>query len=367
MTGPTKRNLERQLSTLCAGPEATAFRKMCRAWLNLESNQNGRGTKAQAVKQAYYASVWFKRAQLSQQHQDDKIRHKAKKAIRAVPHENFPLMRNRLGKFHGQLSKYGIRLAEERRKASERSIELGNRYELKELRSLGSLQSAGRALQNCTAKRDMALFYLNGNDEMWALLHRKRPLCLLAINKSTRELAEFEGEGGATLELDRSFAFRILNVLDINGDEQKAFASIGAYHAFRGGQPVVNPVEIESTKYWIWLLNDGDEIVVASQDRTDDRKYWSRFSRENRTTTMHPRRRMIRPRPSSRNDGSGIAGNRWNHLSIGDLWDLVIDHPLFAEKLRELRRHYVRSNSNRDMDLRTDQSAKRTPGPFPGA
>ena len=331
MRRPTKRDLEEQLSRLRGGSdpaEAEAFEDKCRAWLNSVSNRDGRGIKAEAIKSAYWTCLWFKQAQGAASHEDSTVRRLARKALKGTRHQCFPQIRKNLSKLHGRISKAGKRIADQRRRSAERTVQLDDRFSLQEMRSMESLQQAGRALRNCTAKESFARQYLNDDDaEMWALLDWGRPHCLLRVSLRTREIDEVEGEDGTSPKLKRSVALKILNELQITGDDQKTFARIGAFEVFRHGQPSVRPVVAGDHRHWIWVLRNGAEIVVASELRHGKRKRWSRFSRRGRGAQG----RKCGPRLRRR---SSIEGGLWNYLSEGDLLGLVLEHPPLAEELR---------------------------------
>ena len=342
MSRPTKPKLEQRLSMLRDDPitpEARVFGEKCRDWLSLETNQDKRGTKAAAIGEAYVACVWFGQAQRARIHEDSSIRRLAEKTVKGIPHQEFPEICERLGRLRGPMSKAGKRIADRNRQTAERTIELGDGIEFQELRSMASLQRVGRALRNCTAQKGYAQRYLkdvrDGDAEMWALLERQQPVFLLKVDRSTREIDEFEGKEGATQELKSAVAFKALNTLDISGDEQEAFAEIGAFCSFRGGRPAVEPIEIEGCQYWIWVLRDGTEIVVATKNRADIARRWSKFSRgdcEGRSHLRGPRRRR---RSWAVDTDFEFTAGPWNHLSEGSLLGLVLDHPAFAEKLRK--------------------------------
>ena len=156
------------------------------------------------------------------------------------------------------------------------------------------------------------------------------------MDRQTREVDEFEGKKGATKNLKPAVAFKVLNTLDVSGDEQQAFAEIGAFHSFRDGRSDVEPVEIEGCRYWIWILRDGAEIVVATKNRSDTAERWSKFSRGDCEGRGHLRRSRRRRRSWGTVDTEvEFTANSWNQLSEGGLLALVLDHPLLAEKLRE--------------------------------
>ena len=163
--------------------------------------------------------------------------------------------------------------------------------------------------------------------EMWALYERaeNRPLCLVRVDRSTKEIDEFEGHDGSTPNLERHLAFRILSALGVSGDEQESFATAGAFHVFLDGHPAVDPIEIDRRRHWVWSLHGGTELIIAIETRSGKR--WSRFLRRGtETVNLHPRWRRRR---------KGFVAGSCNHLSEGELLALAIDHPALAERLRD--------------------------------
>ena len=270
--------------------------------------------RAPAIGQAFHACVWFRQGQRAQTHPNSSVRREARKTVRAALHQDFPESQKRLSTLHGRISKVGARVADSRREDAERTIVLFRQYELKEMLSLTSLRQVGRTLGNCTAQREHARRYLNDADvEIWALLKKRQPICLLRVNKVTRQVEEFEAEDGSTPKLTRSLAFEILDALEINGDDDDAFARVGAFHVFRRGTPTARPVEVGDCQHRVWNLRDGAEIVIASKRSGRRKTRWSRFTR----------------------DGRAVVGATWrNHLSEADLLGLVLDEPKLAVWLR---------------------------------
>lgn len=342
MSRPTMPRLEHRLLMLrddSTTVEARVLEEKCRDWLIMKTNQDRRGTKAAAIAQAYDACVWFSQAQRARTHEDSTIRRLAEKTVKGVSHQEFPEICGRLSKLRGPISKAGKRSAERKRQSAERTIELGDGFELQELRSMASLQEVGRALRNCTGKKGYAQQYLkdvrDGDAEMWALLQLQEPVFLLKVDRSTREIEEIEGEEGATPKLKQALAFRVLNALDISGDDHEAFADIGAFQCFRGGRHAVEPIEIEGCRYWIWNLRDGAQIVIATKNRSDTTRHWSRFSRVDRQRWSDLRRPRRRRRSWRVNTDFEFTAGSCNQLSEGGLLGLVLDHPSFAERLRK--------------------------------
>lgn len=337
MKRPNKQKLEQKLLMLRAETitaEVQVFADKCCDWLKLDSNRDKRGTKADAISEAYYACVWFKEAQRALSHEDSSLRHMARKTMKGMLHQNFPEIRKRLGKLHGQISKAGKRKVEQRRQDDERVIELDHRFELRELRSMTSLQKVGRALKNCTAKKNHARNYLRDKDaEMWVLLKKHCPLCLLKVDTTTRTIDEFEGKDRSTPRLKRPLAFKILNALEINGDDEEAFAKIGAFHAFRKAMPAVKTIETEGRQHWIWVLRGGAEIIFATRKRPGARRRWSRFVRGDSETLDHFTLRRRHRSPTVVNDP--ISEGPYNYLSAEDLLSLMLDHRSLVEILSE--------------------------------
>ena len=333
MGRPRKKQLKKQMDHLrirSDSAEASMFAEKLETWL--EANKDRRGVRAKAIAEGYYSCVRFQQALQARSHEDSSIRHMAGKCIKAARHESFSELRVRLSSLHGQMSKAGKRKAEKHRQGAARTIQLDQQFELRELRSVTSIQHAGRALENCVAKQSCAKSYLEHPDtEMWTVLERAaaRPRYLLRVDRSTNEIDGFEGLDGSTPKLERPFADSVLRALDVTGDDEEAFARIGAFSAFQSGQPDVEPIRTGKHLHWAWVFRSGAEIIIATQTRPGKRKHWSRFLRSGAGPTDHPlsaRRKMRRQRE--------FVSSYSNYLSEGDLLALVLDHGSFAERLR---------------------------------
>ena len=296
------------------GPE---FAAKTHDWRKRKENQDDRGTKPEATKRAYRACGQFLQAMRATEHENSQVRLEAQKVLRAIPTQDFPELAKRLSRLRGQVNKAGQRQNERKKQDKERIIELDGRYELHELKSLSSLQKVGQNLRNCVANKKEALYYLNDRDtRMWALRDgkKRRTTCLMRVDRSRGEIVECEGHENDTPKLKRRIAFEILKALGVSGDNEETFHGIGAFSAFRGGEPPVEPVEAGGKEHRIWRPNDGAEIVIATRSRPGKRERWSRFTRGKRGGFEQP--------------------YLYNHLSEGDLLGLVLHNPGVYERLR---------------------------------
>ena len=260
----------------------------------------------------------FEQALRARTDDNSSVRRMAKKTLRSVRHEGFPEIHKRLRRLHALKSRIGRRKARKRQQGLGGTIELDPHFELRELASVKNLQRVGRTLELCVAKQKTAYSYLRvPGREMWALYDRTQqcPLCLLCVGRPAKEICEFEGHNHSTPWLERSLAFDILRALDVNADNIRAFGSMGAFHAFLDGEPVVEPVELEGGIHRLWILRNGAEIIIATETQLSDKR-WSRFAW---------------------NDAERVLeGNGWNHLSKGELLALMVNHPSFVELHRLL-------------------------------
>ena len=339
---PTKKVLEQKLASLDEAdtPECKAFTKKCRDWTKLSKNRDKRGTKSAAIKKAYYVCVQFESALKYQEgHDDSSVRRAAKQTVTGVLHQKFPEIRKRLGQLHGHATKAGRRIADRRREAGERTVEINDRYDLQQVCSVRNLRRVGQALDNCVAGNRFARRYIRdverGRAEMWVLRDRGRPVCLIRVDPSTRTIDEFEAEEGSTPKMKRTVARAILKVLDIDGDDEEAFVRVGIFRAFRDGQPDVTPLLIENRPYWVWTLRNGAEIIIATKKRQNGRKRWSRFTRNDRGNERRTRGSEPDFLRTLSTGNSRIVAGTWNYLSEGDLLGLLLDHPTLAQKLQE--------------------------------
>ena len=256
MARPTMEMLDEQLSELCTreiSTEAQVFVDKCRVWL--ETNKGKRGIPAETIKDASYGAMRFEQALRARTDDDSSARRMVEKTLRSVRHEGFPEILKRLRKLHGFMSRIGKRRAYKRLQSVGDTIELDPQFELRELKSVTSLQRVGRTLKNCVAKQETAYHYLCASGrEMWALYDRTQqcPLCLLRVDRPAKEICAFEGHNHSTPWLQRPLAFDILRALDVNADKVREFGRVGAFHAFLDGEPGVEPIEVEERIHWIW-------------------------------------------------------------------------------------------------------------------
>lgn len=277
----------KELSSIDDGREVRAFTEKCRNWCDLDDNKDGRGVKREVIERACRGCGQLKSLLRSRKHEDPTLRRQAGKLMTGMRHRRFPEILEALKKFRGLQIKAGRRIADDRRRSSERTLGIDDRYELKQLCSKRSLQCAGNELGNCVAGSSMAGDYLKevqeGDSELWALKdrHGGRTRCLMKVDTSPpRQIVECGGRLGKTPKLRRSVAFGILDKLDANGDDVEAFARVGAFHALRDGRPTVEPVDadVEGCRYRIWILRDGAEIVIQTRPPSEKRPIWSRIT-----------------------------------------------------------------------------------------
>ena len=314
MRRPKKKHLEIQMSRLPESDETQEFVRKLNAWL--EDNRDGRGVAAKAIAEGYYSCVQFRQALGARTHEDSSIRRNSAKVVRATRYENFQQLRSRLRSLHGEISAYGKRRAEKNRETGARIIRIDERFELRELRSVPSVRRVGRALKNCVAHQSWARSYLQDSDcELWAVYDMafNGPLYLVKVDRSTNEIDEFEGYDNSTPKLERAFVWSVLRALGVSGDSNEVVTRTGAFHAFLDGEPEVEPVRTGTHLHWIWGFRGGAEIIIATQIRRGDSKRWSRF---------------LRPGVSE------IHSSFWNYLSEDELLCLLLDHPLFADRVR---------------------------------
>lgn len=333
---PTMKKLDGRLRALArhggfAG-EAQVFDRKCRGWLREDGNRDGRGARADAIGQAFKGCRQFEKALRAQGHDDSTVCREAHKVVRGARHWDFPELLKRLSALWGQVSKADRRRAEGRRQAGARVRAVDRRLELRELRSLASLQEAGRALGNCMENRGHARAYLGEEDvEMWAVFCRRtgRPLYLAKVETADgREVTEFEGRGGSAPALKRSLARRLLCALDAHGDDHEVFAAAGAFSSCPEALPEVEAVEAEGGLHRVWVMGEGGEIVIASRWPADERWRWSRFTR------CAARRGLRRRRRLAGGEAGTLDAGSCNRLSEGELLALALRYPALAEKLR---------------------------------
>ena len=224
----------------------------------------------------------------AQEHPDDNIRRAAKKRLKSTTHPgvSFEELSQRASKLHGDIRKAGERRANGKREAEAQSIDLGPRYRLVELTSKRKLRSAGKALGNCLRGGEFLAGYWKevreGTTELWVLQRKTgdgdwKPHGLLKVDTTgPREIVECERSRNRLLKLKRKVAKAILRKLRASGDDVETFTRVGAFTAFRGGRPEVEPLQVGQRQVWIWRY---PEEIILKVRRSGGKPTWMRLYR----------------------------------------------------------------------------------------
>ncbi len=326
---------------------AKAFRKKGQDWLALPENKDGAHIKPQSARTAYYACQWFDNAVKLQNHDDSTVRRNARKTCKCALHLKFPEIVERLIRLRTQairankrLAKRHFEAAELMREAEESNIELGDGFDLQELRSVRHIQKIGQTLENCAANHrcacDYAMAVRDGLVEFWAFRENKSPIYLIEISTQSREIVQIEGKSKSFPRLERSLVFRIQDALDIRGGDDRLFIENGALEAFRFGVPPAKPLKIGSSIHWIWMFSDTGEVIIATQDDQGSSKYWSQFKRTKTDDGTDAANQLwdLPAQDSVAEAGYGwYANSEWNHLTDADLHTLTEGDPEVARLL----------------------------------
>ncbi len=356
---PSPRTLERKLSWLHGKADmhalhgesesapVAAFRRKCCEWLALPENTDEGGISIAAARTAYHVCLRFDTAQKYLEHEDSSIRRSARKAIKGIRHDNFAQIKKKLQRLDSQAHKIAMRrahrrneTAEQERKDRELCIDIGNGFELHRLHSIASIQGIGCTLENCAAigrdARNYAKLIERGQIELWALRRQSHPVCLVELESGSRRVIQIAGKNNSTPKMPRSAIFRIQSELRIEDEDEKLFVKAGVFKAFQNGEPPVDPVTIGTTTYWLWILQQGNEIIIAAREQSRKKRRWSRFTRTNgidRNLIGNQLWDMPAIHLSEHDECPEFAGNEWNQLSEDELINLARSHPHFAAVL----------------------------------
>ncbi len=228
----------------------------------------------------------------AQEHPDGNIKRAAKKLLKSTTHPgvSFEELSQRASRLHGDLRKAGERRANEEREAEAQSIDLGPRYRLVALASKRQLRSAGKVLRNCLCIEDFLAGYWKevkeGSAEFWVLQRKTgdgdwKPHGLLKVDTTgPRKIVECGRSRNRLLKLKRKVAKVILRALDASGDDVETFTRVGAFSAFRGGRPEVEPLQVGQRQVWLWRY---PEEIILKVRRPRGKPTWMRLYRRNDT------------------------------------------------------------------------------------
>lgn len=264
-----------------------------------------------------------------EEHEDEVVRHKARKLLKSCRH-TFDEACNNASHFKKALTEARERSAEVEK--TPQIIPLCGDFRLEEVASIKKLMTIGKTLEICVGKRKDAQSYWketeSGESMLWLLLNGEDPFALLKIDLEEKKVVEFSAHDNDDPKISFELAMRILHKLGVTADDETAFARIGAYGRFKCGRPEVEPVLVDEQEMWIWLYEH--ELIVAMEEHADGKLFWSRFVLK---------RNKYNPYADPRVGPWGIfTRGEWeedssNHLSLGMLFEVVLRHPHVLEKL----------------------------------
>lgn len=232
-------------------------------------------------------------------HWDQRVKHEAKRVLRGLEsgRQSFEETMEGLRRVRNIASKANRLKAEQILLSGERTHDLLDGFDIRELLTVKSVQEVGRALGNCVESEGAARQHL-GN-RMWALRDReKRPLLLISVD-SDGDVGDCEGHfpGPLPASLSRdarterhrnpeplppSIAREIMAAIGAKSDGfgSDVFA-IGGLEVFRDRVPDAQPVEVDGVLYRVWIDCASDEeerrCVIAAGDRSGAWESWSLF------------------------------------------------------------------------------------------
>ena len=208
------------------------------------------------------------------------------------------------------------------------SIYLSDNYQMKEVHSVLRLMDIGKALHNCAADYEEARARINrvlsGEVKLYAVEKCDVPIYLLQFETDVREIVDFSARRHHhenwvrhnEVLIPYGLAMEILTTLDISGDDIPEFICVGAFSKFKNGRPKTTPFVINGMEIWKWRFQD--ELIIAVDENSDGKLYWSRFKLPFKNRGWNSRRRRLS-----------------HELSVRDLFDLVFQNPDLLEHLRE--------------------------------
>ena len=212
---------------------------------------------------------------------------------------------------------------------------------LEEIRGVVQLINIGKELDNCVDKRKGAVYYLDkvksGKTLIYVVTRQGRPMVLFEIDADTRKISEFCDGDGRRLhmfddmldchdkrkshKLSRALLNEVLRKLGAKAEDR--LVQYGVFDRFADGIPVVEPIVVNGRQeLYVWPYRR--EIIIGLYD--DDRMLWSRFTKDCSTANGIPEWEDCRA----------------NHMSLGNLAEIVIQNPEIAKKLQ----HLLCSNDN---------------------
>lgn len=323
----TKSDVERQFSWLQRAryPEGYSERAIVKSLKRKfeqsckdEKIHNGKKrTPAKVIRQGHKTVKHLRCTVSHLKHQDGNVRRDARRLLRSITHPqvSFKEISRHASRLAGLVQKAGRRRADERREAAARSINVGHRYLLEEITSKRKLRSTGRSLGNCLGDPPPLHMYWSqikeGDIEIWRVLQRTKDddwklRGLVETWTWGRTIGQCQGPKGKPLKLKRKVAKHILRALNASGDDAKSFVRVGAFTAFLGDRPKVEPLEVGDRLVSMWRYPD--QIILMAQDRRGGKRTWGRLYRDD-----------------------GIWHESVHDEEFSGLVDLLLTHPSAAE------------------------------------
>ncbi len=194
------------------------------------------------------------------------------------------------------------------------------------------LMTIGKTLELCVAKREDARSYWkeaeSGESGLWLLMKGEERFALLKIDLVENKVGEFSAHDNDDPEISFELAMEILEKLGVTADDETSFARVGAFGRFKCGRPEGEPVRVGEQEMWVWLYED--ELIVAMEERSDGKLFWSRFELK---------QKKYNPFADPRSPWDLFSREEWeentgNHLSMGMLFEIVRRNPHVLERLR---------------------------------
>lgn len=214
--------------------------------------------------------------QFRKKHPDPKIRHKASKLIRSLPHDTLATFNKRALSFLKRAAKTN----DKRRQQDAHNLMITESLNAIEVRSLSLLRKVGKQLKLCFSSSRMAHYYLqrvqSGKEEFWVLCRDEAFIGILTVQRfkhpqefsiddNPAKALELTGVDHEKVDITHDEALKIIEILNIKQITTRTFHRFGAFPILRDASvkyPIPNPVSDGTQIHHIWYTRHN--IVVAS-------------------------------------------------------------------------------------------------------
>jgi hypothetical protein len=303
-----------------SGPYRAYEQEVLRYWSE-DHARDGRGLTRSSLRLIVKTTKHVRRmARHADEHHDPNVRRAARKFVKRLGHadQKFSEIASRAKDLRGDVQRAGRRKADDQRMEQEAKVVLSRRFSLREVKSRKSIKAYGRSLNLCTSSDKWTRHYYQEitdlNARLWCLFKDGEPYGFIKTHagiveecsRGKKHTVADIFDSNRRLNVPHRVALNILRAIDANGDDDESFARSGAFRVFLECAPRATTIRVGKYRYWIWVTNDGREIVIARRERPRKRLRWSHFRRSRK---------------------GRLTGGTHNAVSTEDLAGLMLDHP----------------------------------------